>query len=548
MKRTIATSTVDVAVVGGGIHGATIACHAALAGFSVALFDKKDFASATSANSLKVIDGGIQSLPRGNIKGIRESIRSRREMMRLFPHLTQPLPCLMPVYGSRSREIARLTGACYDLIAYDRNRDLTEENRLPPSGWLSPANTAATIFGLEGAGLTGGALWHEVLAKDSERLTLEYIKLAARHGAEVANYCEMTDPLIDHGRLHGFFVRDLLSGVEHKVKCRLLVNATGPWLELMSGQPQRRWATAMNLVVKKRFFGNYAVGLEEQNAFADPHSLVPRDKRLFRFVPWRDAYTIIGTSYGRWTGQGDFMPEAADFSQMLTDINRVYAAAALKPEDISFFHTGLLPVAADDDSLGPVPKLETKGRFIDHAKDGAAGLISIIGVKYTTAPALASQLLRYLEKTELIGQPRKNRYQATGRARPDFAPALTALGTEYKKIEAHLTKRYGEGWREVFWHLASRPEEAAAPWLIPGLLRAELRYFIHEEMAITMADVVFRRTNLASAECPSEDILQALATAMGQELAWDEAENERQIEAVLAVFAPLAALRRNGRV
>ena len=557
MKRTIATSTVDVAVIGGGIQGAAIACRAAQAGFSVTLIDKGDFASATSANSLKIIHGGIRYLQHGNIKRIRESIRSRREMMRLFPHLTRPLPCLMPVYGHgmRGRETMRLAFALYDLIACDRNQGLMEKSRLPATGWLSRANTAATIVGLSSTGLMGSALWYDTLAENTERLTLEYVKLAARHGAMMANHCEMTEPLIDHGRLHGFFVRDALTGAEQKVSCRVLINAAGPWLkELAGGLSKRtdtlpqRWATAINLVVKRRFFGDYAVGLEGPDSFADPHSQVPRGKRLFFFVPWRRAYTMIGTNYSRWTGKGDFIPEAADLTQMLADINRIYPAAALKPDDVSFFHAGLLPVAADDDGLDAMPELENKGCFIDHAKDGAAGLISVISVKYTTAPVLADQVLQHLEKTHLASQARENRYQTAGRNKLDFAPVLTALGTEYEKIKVHLTERYGESWRDVFHYLASQLTEAEKPWLIPGLLRAELRYFIHEEMAITLADVVFRRTGLASAECPSEDVLRILARAMAEEFAWDEAESERQIAAVLAVFAPLEALRENAHV
>jgi len=544
MKRTIATSTVDVAVVGGGIQGATIACHAAQAGYTVALIDQGDFGAATSANSLKIIHGGIRYLQNGNIKRIRESIRSRREMMRLFPHLTRSLPCLMPTYGHglRGRETMRLAFALYDLIAYDRNHGLATGNWLPRTGCLSAANTMATVPGLDGAGLTGGALWYETLAASTERLTLEYVKLAARHGAMVANYCEMTEPLLDHGRLHGFFVRDLTTGAEHKISCRVLVKATGPWTA-DGGAATPQWATAINLVVKKRFFGDYAVGLEGSDNFVDPHRTVPGGKRLFFFVPWRGAYTMIGTSYGRWSGvPGDFIPTAADLRRTLADINRIYPAAALQPEDVSFVHAGLLPIAKNDDGLEATPPLESKSRVIDHAGNGAAGLVSVIGVKYTTAPTLADQVLRHLQKTYLTDQPRENRYQAPEREKLDFAAALAILGAEYEKIQTHLTERYGENWRAVFRYLAARPEEAASPWLIPGLLRAELRYFITEEMALTLADVVFRRTGLASAECPSQDILRTLASAMAKELNWDESESGRQIEQVLAVFAPVMAL------
>jgi glycerol-3-phosphate dehydrogenase len=561
MKRTIATSTVDVAVVGGGILGASIACRAAQAGFTAALIDKGDFASAASANSLKIIDSGIRFLPSGNIKRMRESIRSRREMMRLFPHLARPLPCLAPIYGhgTRGREIVRAALMLYDLIAWDRNAGLAGKNSLPRGGWLSPANTTATIPGLDSAGLTGGALWREALAIGSERLVLEYIKLAVRHGAMAANYCAMTEPLIDHGRLHGFFVRDALTGAEQKINCRALVMAAGPGLEDRAGKiaAQRRWATAINLVVKKRFFGDYAVSLAGPDSFADPYKMLPQDKRRFLFAPWRDAYTLIGTRYSRWSGKGDFLPSAAELAaelaETLDDINRAYPAAALTPADVSFFHAALVPIAPDDDGFAASPPLAKNGHFIDHTKDGAAGLISVLSGQYTAAPALAERVLRHVRKNYLAERPRENRYQAAASAREklDFAPALAALGPEYEKIRAHLTERYGEGWREVFWHLAAKPEEAASPWLVSGsadlgcagLLRAELRYFIEEEMALTLADVVFRRANIAGAECPARGVLATLARAMAGELGWNEAEAGRQIEKVLAAFAPLTALQ-----
>jgi len=562
MKRTIATSTVDVAVLGGGIQGATIACRAAQAGFTVALIDKKDFASATSANSLKVIDGGIRCLlQHGHIKRLREAIRSRREMMRLFPHLTRPLPCLMPIHGHKMRDRAIMCAALilYDGIAWDRNAGLAGKNPLPRSGWLSVANTMATVPGLDSADLIGSALWHDALAVDSERLVLEYIKLAARHGAMVANYCAMTEPLIDHGRLHGFFVRDALTDVEHKINCRVLVNAAGPWWEDCAGKAAAkyhqwsRWATAVNLVVKKRFFGDYAVSLTGEGGVADPRETMPHDKRRFSFVPWRDTHTLIGTSYGRWAGKGNFVPSEMELSKMLNDINSIYPEAALTPADVSFFHAGLVPIAPDDDGFESLPAPARNGRFIDHAGDGAAGFISVVSAEYSTASVLAERVLRHVKKNYLSDQPRKNRYQAAAsdREKLDFAPALAALGPEYEKIRAHLTERYGEGWRAVFWYLAAKPEEAVSPWLVPGsagLLRAELRYFIEEEMALTLADVVFRRTGIASAECPKRDVLTTLARAMAGALGWDEAESQRQIDEVLTVFAPLTALQRDKHV
>ncbi|MDR3088891.1 MAG: FAD-dependent oxidoreductase [Desulfobulbaceae bacterium] len=562
MKRTIAASPLDLVVIGGGIQGATIAAKAAQAGFAVALFEKGDFASATSANSLKIIHGGIRYLQHGHIKRMRESIRSRREMMRLFPHLTRPLPCLMPTYGHgmRGREVMRLAFAFYDLIACDRNVGVPAPNRLPRAGRISSVNMAATAPGIGMAGLTGGALWYDTLAENTERLTLEYIKLAARHGALVANYAEVVGLQIHDHRLRGIVVRDLINGQDHRVPCSLAVNAAGAWLNQMMERaeeaifppprfnfPRRQWAIAINLIVRKNLFGDYAVGLEGEAVHADHYATVPCGKRLFFFAPWRGRHTIIGTNYSRYDGRAeDFQARPEDIQKMIDDVNRIYPQAALKVEDVGFFHAGLLPIAASDDGYDETPQLESKGRIIDHAQDGATGLFSAIGVKYTTAPDLAEKVTRQLGKTHLAQAIRLNRYQSgdTGREKLDFAPAIAALGAEYETIRALLQSRYGEDWREVFRYLAANPDEAAAPWLIPGLLRAELRYFIHEEMAARLADVVFRRADLAAAECPAPDVLETVAQAMAVELAWNQEEIQRQIAAVEAVFEPLMVLHR----
>ena len=91
--------TVDIAIIGSGIHGSILALEAAQAGYRVALFEKGDFGGSTSANSLKIIHGGIRYLQHLNIKRMRESILSRRSMMQFAPHLVRPLACLMPTYG-----------------------------------------------------------------------------------------------------------------------------------------------------------------------------------------------------------------------------------------------------------------------------------------------------------------------------------------------------------------------------------------------------------------------------------------------------------------
>ncbi|GAB4332608.1 MAG: hypothetical protein Kow0089_00580 [Desulfobulbaceae bacterium] len=152
-------AVLDVLVVGAGIHGAAIAFHAARAGYRVALVDKGDFSSATSANSLKILHGGFRYLQHGNLKRMRHSIVSRREMMQLAPWLVRPLPCLMPLYGGGiTRNRTLLTGALWvnHWIGRDRNRGLDPALHLPRGEVLGPEACLEAAPGISTAGLRGG--------------------------------------------------------------------------------------------------------------------------------------------------------------------------------------------------------------------------------------------------------------------------------------------------------------------------------------------------------------------------------------------------------
>jgi glycerol-3-phosphate dehydrogenase len=543
------SSQFDIVVVGGGIHGAALAFAGAQAGYRVALLEKGDFAGSTSANSLKIVHGGIRYLQHGDVKRMRQSIISRRRMMALAPHLVKPLRCLMPTYGHgiKGRETMWLAFALYDLIAFDRNRGLPAENHLPCGAALSCDEVKRVVPGIAEQGLSGGAVWHDAIALDSERLVLEYLKEAVRYGAVIANYAEVTQVMTTGGAVSAVAVHDLRTGRELRVGCRTVVNAAGPWLERFGGRlgdPHALlWATAINIVVKRQLFKNYAVGLEGYTDFTDKDALIKRGKRLFFFVPWQEKYTMIGTTYTPYQGSaGEFSPDRVAVARVLEDINQIYPHARLTTSDITFFHAGLLPVKAVDDSQADSVQLDKSSTIIDHGPvDGRNGLFSIKGVKYTTAPDIAEKMIRILAKERWLGKRPPGSYIPQPPKNLDFGPAIKQLGLEYETIKSHLVSRYGTGWREVFAVLAQQPVAVGngeSPWmsLDPPLLTAELLYFIREELAVTLGDVVFRRSNLAAAECPSPEILTRIAKVMGRELGWSADQQARQIAQVEGVF------------
>jgi glycerol-3-phosphate dehydrogenase len=545
----IAEVLYDLVIVGGGIHGAVLSLAAARAGYRVALLEKGDFGHSTSANSLKIIHGGIRYLQHGDLKRMRESIVSRRAMMAFAPHLVKPLACLMPTYGHgiKGREMMRLAFAVYDAVACDRNRGVPLDNRLPQGTAISADEVKWIAPGIADKGLTGGAIWYDAIAGNTERLVLEYVLEAVRYGAEVANYTEVSEVAKDGERVTGVIARDRTTGRTIRVGCRAVVNAAGPWLDRLAGdQPHltgQLWATAINIVVKKRLFRKYAVGLEGYTDFIDRDALVKRGKRLFFFVPWQDNYTMIGTTYKPYRGKvNDFSLQRQDVQEMVDDINRIYPAARLTMDDVTFCHGGLLPMTEADENRADSVQLDKSSQIVAHrSAGGSTGLFSIKGVKYTTAPDIADKMVRLLQDPKHLGPRVPGSYIASSPPRLDYGPTIKQLGEEYEPIRAHLKTRYGARWREVFAVLVKSHDAGSGEhlWLSeePPMLAAEVRYFVREEMASNLADVVFRRSHLGSAECPGHNVLGRTAGIMGQELAWTDEEQQRQIGEVLQVYA-----------
>ncbi|MCA1670281.1 MAG: FAD-dependent oxidoreductase, partial [Thermomicrobia bacterium] len=103
--RRMAAGRVDVCVIGGGITGAGVALEAASRGASVALIERRDFASGTSGWSTKLVHGGIRYLPQGHVALVREALQERATLLKIAPHLVWPLAFVLPIYETTRRPI-----------------------------------------------------------------------------------------------------------------------------------------------------------------------------------------------------------------------------------------------------------------------------------------------------------------------------------------------------------------------------------------------------------------------------------------------------------
>jgi glycerol-3-phosphate dehydrogenase len=549
----------DLVVIGGGIYGACAAWEATLRGLSVALIEARDFGGATSANSQKTIHGGLRYLQTLDLPRMRESIRERRTLLRIAPHLVRPLPFTLPAFGAGKHSPLALRAALHvnDAISADRNHGLAEKSQhVPASRVLSASAYAALLPDVPREGVTGAALWYDGQVQNSERLTLAFVHSAAQAGAVVANYVHAVEGRREGGRLAGVEVEDVWTGRRLTVRARLVLNTAGAWVDrVMAAQTGRsparptRWLKALNLVTRP-LGGPQRVAFGLRNRTAP--SLVPG----FIFVtPWQDA-SLIGTAYVPYTGA----PEACSVSEeeiaaFLKEINAAYPAARLARADVRFVHLGLLPA----DARHP-RQLEPHYRLIDHTAEGTPGLLSVIGVKFTTARDVAERAVDRVCAQLGQGGPRgRSRVTRLHGARLGSVEALLqeALRDPLWDLSEPVLRRlietygsaYGEVLRLVRENLAwGQPLELGGP-----VLKAEAAYAVRAEMAQTLSDVIFRRLGLGAAGHPGAAILRPCAEVMAGELGWDRVRVEKELQDTGALFkrhgamAPQRDSARSGR-
>jgi glycerol-3-phosphate dehydrogenase len=501
----------DLVIVGGGVYGAAIAWEASLRGLSVALVERNDFGSGTSFNNLKTIHGGVRYLQHGDWKRIRESVRERRTLMRIAPHLVHPLPFLVPTYEGplkRSRAALRLALLMNDLLSWDRNRGARAEKHLPPGRVLSRDECLALAPSLDPAGLTGGALWYDAQMYNSDRLTLSFVLSAAREGASVANFVEAEGFVRRGGRVLGIVAKDALSGTGGlEIRGRMVVNASGPSVDRLlekAGAPREplfHASKAMNLVTRP-LTENVALGLM-------------RGGPLLCIAPWRHV-SLVGTLHLPYDGDPDTCEaKEEDVERLLDGINRVHPAAGLSRKDVRLVHRGLLPAVPNGRELTLLKSYRIE--------ESVEGLLSVVGVKYTTARDVAEKTVDRV--LALAGKPHApSRSAVTPLVGGDFESAADLSRSVGKP---HLASNYGTLSKDVLALSDPAPLCDSSP--VTG---AEVRYAVREEMALDLASVVLRRTELGSAGHPGKAALDRAAAIAGEELSWSEERKRAEIRAV----------------
>jgi glycerol-3-phosphate dehydrogenase len=510
----------DVLVIGGGITGVGVARDAALRGLSVALVERDDIASGTSSRSSRLVHGGLRYLEHGHLHLVFESSLERRRLLDLAPHLVRPLEFTWPVYeGSRVPRWKLGAGLfLYDLLALFRN--------VAPHRRLDPDEVIAREPKLRADGLTGGASYYDA-ATDDARLTLATALGAREAGATVVNHAGVRRLTALRGRTDGAVIADAISGAETAVRARVVVNAAGPWsdeirrLDEPGAPPSLRGTKGVHITVPRGRVGNHAALT----------LLSPVDGRVMFILPG-ETHTIVGTTDTETTATpDDVRASRTDVSYLLDAANHFFPGARLTAEDVVCAWAGIRPLIAG--RFGEDPSGASREHEITVSEHG---VVSVSGGKLTTYRAMSAEVVDVVERE--LG----NAGRASGTAKvalpggeldsleQETERALRATGSSSRA--EHLVHAYGSRWGSV-WSLSTGDHSLAAP-LVSGLpyTGAELAYAVDAELALTITDLLVRRTKVAfETRDHGRSAAPIAARIAGARLGWDDAARSAAIAA-----------------
>ena len=532
----LADTAVDILVIGGGITGAGIARDAAMRGFRTALVERGDFATGTSGRSSRLIHGGLRYLEQYAFHLVRESVRERRTLLHIAPHLVWPRSFLFPLFaGGRVPRWQLAAGMwLYDALGSFRN---VERHR-----WLSKRALLQAEPQLRADGLLGGPRYYDAQCDDA-RLTLANVRDAHRLGALVANYTEVQGFDRAAGRIRAARLRDRLSGGTLMARARVVVNATGPWSDTVrqDGRQLLLFSKGAHVIVPRA-----RIGLTEAVTMFSPV-----DGRVLFALPW-DELAYIGTTETPLARLPDEVAaDADDVVYLLRSGNAMFPDARLQPDDVIATWAGVRPL------VRPRSAKEAGAVSREHVIVRAPGLVSVLGGKLTTYRRMAAQAVdRAAEALHALDGRRLPRAAPTHREPlPGGETAdldLIAAEVEREGLPSttarRLVRRYGTEAPAVARLAATSPHLAAPVATGATAVRAELVYAVQREMALTLLDLLIRRTSVFY-ETPGHGLPEAsgLAALVAPELGWDTARCAAEVDAYRAEVARAEAFRHELR-
>lgn len=531
----ISGQTFDLVVVGGGVNGAGVAHDASLRGLRVLLLEQRDLAFGTSSRSSKLIHGGLRYLEHYQFRLVFEGTNERAALRRVAPHLVRPLMFALPVY-----EGARFPLWMMDvgLWMYDSLSLFKVEKR--HITLRSPKRMLEREPLLTPKGLTGGIIYYDCMTDDA-RITLENAMAASQLGSPVVTQAKVVgiDQIGDDDELAEVTFEDLPGKRTITVKAKGVVNCTGVWTDSV-----REMANVDGTVIRPTK-GVHLVLRSERLPIAHANGLLaPQDGRVFFAIPW-SGRTVLGTTDTDFEGDPEKIDvNMSDVEYLLAAANHYFPEQKLTPEDVISAWAGLRPlIAIDTESASDVPR--------EHKLYRDGKMVTVAGGKLTTYRRMAAETVDAAVKAVNIKCPgsstAKSKLPGARGLDKDFDALAAELAKEAdlpEDVAVRLANVYGSRAVEVAERASADPslKERVSP--DRDVIMAEVVHAVERELALSVEDVLIRRTSLAlTAEDQALGVADRVADVMAERLDWTVPQKERSLEQ----FRESVALTRRWR-
>lgn len=491
--HSLSSQTFDVLVIGGGITGAGIALDATLRGFKTALVEMQDFAAGTSSRSTKLIHGGLRYLKQFEIQLVAEVGRERAIVYDNGPHVTTPEWMLLPIYKGGS---LNLYSTSIGLFLYDFLAGVKKEERkkmLSPKAAIEKEKLINQKF-LKGAG------YYVEYRTDDARLTIEVIKAAVENNAICLNYCKGENFIYSNqNKVIGLICKDMLTGEQITIHAKKVINATGPWVDMIREKDGSRNGKGLQLT-------------KGVHIVIDQKYLPLNQSIYFNTLDGRMVFAI--TRNGKvYIGTTDTIYDKDPIRPRMTVSDRKYLIDAIQ---YIFPSVKILEAQIESSWAGVRPLILEEGKGSseisrkDEIWESESGLITIAGGKLTGYRKMAEKVMDLISKKMEMEENRKfrpcyttefpisggNVGGAEGFKR--FVKLKTEEGVDIGltfEEASHLSCIYGSNVNDIY-HLIAESNWKEKRTKLPILLWAMLCYALEYEMVMTPLDFFIRRTGL----------------------------------------------------
>lgn len=508
----------DVAIIGGGATGLYTALDSTLRGYRTVLLERGDFASGTSSRSTKLVHGGVRYLKQGRIGLVRESLAERYRLMQNAPHLVHALPILVPAY-SRWQQL-KFTAGLMGYGAIARGHGFSGTHR------VGSDKAAEVVPSIHRDGLCGGVIYMDGQMDDA-RLALTIARTAADYGAAVVNYVNVNAMVTSRGRVVGVEAEDRLTGDALRIRASVVVNATGSYTDATraldtADQPGlMQWSRGTHIVLPGSLLsGQHGVLIPETS-----------DGRVVYALPWLGGTLVGTTDVSVDSPDADRIAPREDVDFLLNEIEKFLPGAISMPVLSSF--TGIRPLVKESPDMDTAQLARSHRIVVSDSR-----VVTITGGKWTTARLMAEQTVTRAAEVGGLGKGRgaTDALRLHGYDRTHGTPVAVEspienpdllYGTDIEGIR-QLERRWPELKKTISERLPYRMSHAV--------------YAVREEMAVTLEDVLARRTRVlfldaGEASAAAQAVANSITTRGNFKAGWADAELA-QFPGVVKQFLP----------